>query len=80
MRKLSELTEEEKMELYREIVKNWGKVSPKLLAEKLDVKIWALGAVVSKLRRKGIDLPKMTMSFLDESFVDELKQLYATRG
>jgi hypothetical protein len=79
MRKISELSEEEKLNLYREIVRNWGKVSPKELSEQLNVKIWALSAVVAKLRKYGIPLPKMTITFMDEKFVGELKQIYSTR-
>ena len=79
MRKLSELSEEEKMNLYRMVVKSWGKVSPRVLAEQLNIKIWALSAVVAKLRKAGIPLPKMIVTFMDEQFIEELKQIYSTR-
>lgn len=79
MRKISELTEEEKLNLYRDLVKCWGKESPKSLSERLDIKIWALGAAVSRLRKAGIELPKMSLTALSPEFIDELKGIFAKR-
>jgi hypothetical protein len=80
MKSFGELTEAEKKEAFLFVVRYWGKMTQTEMAQKLGLKIFVLGTMAARLRKAGIDLPKMSRGLvLTPSFIDELKSTFAQR-
>lgn len=80
MKTLSQLNEEERKALYFDVVRLWGKVRTKKIAEKHGVKYHSIPVIASTLRKKGIPLPKLTASaWLTPDMLDELQKEFANR-
>lgn len=79
MRTMADLSVEEKKELYREVVKNWGRESVASIAERLNIKPYIISGIASRLRKVGIALPKLGSRFIDENLMEELKKIFNER-
>ena len=69
---MNQLTLKEKVAAIKFIVANWGKMTPKQMAENTKYKVGTITAWVSRLRKSGVDLPKRGRS-LQGSNAEALK-------
>lgn len=68
---------DERKDLIRFVVENWMKMTAAQLAEARDVKLHVITAIVARVRRAGIPLPRKTFSSIyDEDFINELKKKF----
>lgn len=76
---LFDLSIDEKKAIYLDVVKNWGTVKPEELATRHNVKRATIANIASRIRKRGIPLPRLGVAFLDENFVAKLKEAYSSR-
>lgn len=76
-----DFTMKEKEDLYLDVVKHWGKdMNPAELAEKWNVKKSLIQGIVSRLRKKGIPMPRLGIQgFLNDERVNMFKQAFDNR-
>lgn len=80
MKTLAELNDAQKMDLFGDVVRNWGREPAEYIAQRNDVSRGTVQYVCGKLRKKGFDLPRMMIiGWLTEERIEELKKLFAMR-
>ena len=81
MRTIGDLSAEERKTIYLAVIKAWGKMPLNELAKEVNVKISVLQAIVGKLRKMGIPLPKaMHSSWITSDVVKEFQAAFNARG
>jgi hypothetical protein len=71
---LFDFTYDQKRELYTDVCMNWDRLSISEFSKKWDVKAHVIAGIVTRLRKKGINLSKKTKDgILTPEFVDFLK-------
>ena len=80
MKTMYDLSIEERKALYLDVIKNWGNLNGKAIAEKNGVKQGVISAACGKLRKLGIPLPKMWGgSWVTPEMLNDFKKAFAER-
>jgi len=80
MKSMYDFSETEKEQLYLDVIKNWGKETAETIAARWNVKKCVVGGIASRLRKRGIALPKGNVSgFLTEERLQKFKEAFESR-
>jgi hypothetical protein len=75
---LSILSEEEKSQLYENVVRDWKNLTPLEIAEKYEIHELSVHYIANRLRKLGVNLPKKNYCkdiFLTDERIKELQRI-----
>ena len=80
-RSLASFTHEEKLGLFREVARDYGRLTAVEIAERWGISSYQIPMMASQMRRRGVHLPKFsgTPSVLLPEVVDELNGIVKQR-
>ena len=80
-RSLASLTPDEKLNLFREIARDYGRLSGVTVAERWGIPPYQVPMIAAQMRKRGVNLPKFsgTPSVLIPQVVDELNDIVKKR-